>query len=189
MRPWWPQCHHLRKTLTIFLSYLPSNIEVLTICNCSRISNFKKNHKFPTQNKPISIIYLFPPSLIHAMYIYIYIYISKKSKRVSKNPNNIYVIKKIKTKNVPWFWSGSLEHRCTQGGPDSKNQQEFQGQKRFQKTQKVKEIPLLSKPKKQKTPSSWNPLKNEQKPRKKNWLRGCFKGIPDHELLVKYRLQ
>ena len=127
------------------------------------------------------------------MCVCVYAYISKKSKRVSKNPNIIYVIKKQKQKTYLDFevglWNiGALRaDLIVRISRSSRVSPHFQ--KRFQKTQKIKEIPLLSKPKKQKTPRSWNPLKNKQKPRKKNWLRGCFKGIPDHELLAKYRLQ
>ena len=41
--------------------------------------------------------------------------------------NKIMGIQKIakKKKKLPWFWSGSLEHKCTQGRPGRKNQQEF----------------------------------------------------------------
>ena len=114
--------------------------------------------------------------------IYIYIYISKKSKRVSKNPNNIYVIKKIKTKNVPWFWSGSLEHRCTQGGPDSKNQQEFQGPSTFPKTlpentksQRIS-FDLKTQKKKKKHPEAGTPWKMNKNPEKRIGSEDVSKG-------------
>ena len=48
----------------------------------------------------------------------------QKFKRISENPN-IYVSKENLKKKLPWFWSGSLEHKCTQGRPGRKNQQEF----------------------------------------------------------------
>ena len=53
----------------------------------------------------------------------------QKFKRISENPN-IYVSKenlkkKKKKKKLPWFWSRSLEHKCIQGRPGRKNQQEF----------------------------------------------------------------
>ena len=51
---------------------------------------------------------------------------SKNSKEYKKNPNIMFQKKILsspkKKKKNPWFWSGSLEHKCTQGGPGRKNQ-------------------------------------------------------------------
>ena len=46
----------------------------------------------------------------------------KNSKEYQKNPNIMLQKKNLsKKKKKPWFWSSSLEHKCTQGGPGRKN--------------------------------------------------------------------
>ena len=89
----------------------------------------------------------------------VYAYISKKSKRVSKNPNNIYVIKKKKKQKTYldfeaglWNISAFRADLIVRISRSSRVPPHFQ--KRFQKTQKIKEIPLLSKPKNKKHPEA-----------------------------------
>ena len=136
------------------------------------------------QHKQTNLYHLFPPSLIHAMYIYVcvYAYISEKSKRVSKNPNIIYVIKKQNQKTYLDFEAGlwnigalrtDLVVRISRSSRVSPH-----FQKRFQKTQKVKEIPLLFKTQKTKNTQKLEPLEKWTKTQKKELAQRMFQRDP-----------